>query len=163
MMPMLRKALWDVRWTTLWFGLGMGLYTLAMILYFPSIQHSIASIKAMLEANRQLMQAFGVTDISTLSGYLGGYILNVIWPLVIGGFAVVAGSAVVAKEIASGTVEEWLALPASRTRLLGAKVVAVAIACVVVVAATLVAIWLGALIVHESLSTRGLFLSLIHI
>lgn len=156
MITMLRKALRDMRGAAAWFGLGMALYTLAMLLYFPSIQRSVASIKAMLEANRALMQAFGVTDIGTFSGYLGSYILNIMWPLIIGGFAITVGTALVAKEVDSGTIECWLALPASRIALLGAKLVALAVMSAAVVGATVAAIVLGALLVHETLSVAGM-------
>jgi ABC-2 type transport system permease protein len=138
--PMLRKAVWDLRGITAWFALGIALYTLALILYFPAVRNSLSEIRSMLEANKALMQAFGVTDIGTFSGFLGSYVLNMMWPLAAGAFGVTAGTAIVAKEIQSGTVEFWLSMPAGRFELLGAKLIALTIAALFVVGATVVAI-----------------------
>lgn len=150
MIPMLRKAVWDLRGITAWFALGIALYTLALILYFPAVRNSLSEIRSMLEANKALMQAFGVTDIGTFSGFLGSYVLNMMWPLAAGAFGVTAGTAIVAKEIQSGTVEFWLSMPAGRFELLGAKLIALTIAALFVVGATVVAIVMGGLVVGET-------------
>ncbi|HMM42929.1 MAG TPA: ABC transporter permease subunit [Thermomicrobiales bacterium] len=153
---MFRRWLWDSRWSAIGYGLGAAAYVLVIIAFYPSIRDNTDQLDQLLRIYPEgIKKAFGIEDFGTLAGFLGAEALNVIWPLIVGVFAIMAGSAVVAQEIDSGTVDLWLSVPERRSRLLLGKLAALAVVALVIVALTLAAIWIGAMLVGESFSARG--------
>ena len=153
---MFRRWLWETRWSALGYGLGAAAYVLIITAFYPTIRDNSAQMEELMSVYPEAMKkAFGIEDMGTLAGFLGAEALNVIWPLIVGVFAIMAGSAVVAQEIDSGTVDLWLSVPARRSRLLLGKVAALVVVALVIVGATLAAIWLGATLVGESFAASG--------
>lgn len=145
MTGMIRKTLWDLRWTAMWYAAVAVVYIALILAYFPYVRSNTAAFSAVLKSYpKALLQAFGVTDLGTYSGFLGTEVFTVIWPILMAAFAIAAGSAVVAREIEDGTVELWLSVPAGRVRLLGGKLVALAAVILVLVAASLAPVVLAA-------------------
>lgn len=140
MTVMLRKAMRDLRASALWFGLGGAAYAAGVLAYYPSVRDN-ASIDAFLKTYpKSLIEALGITDFSSFTGFLGAEVLNLMWPLVMAVFAILAGSALVAREIETGTIETWLSVPASRSKLLGAKLLALAGVCTAIPVLSVLAI-----------------------
>ena len=93
MTVMLRKAMRDLRASALWFGLGGAAYAAGVLAYYPSVRDN-ASIDAFLKTYpKSLIEALGITDFSSFTGFLGAEVLNLMWPLVMAVFAILAGSA----------------------------------------------------------------------
>lgn len=156
MIPMVRKTLWDLRWTATWFGLIAVLYTALIVAYFPYVRSNTATLSKLLESYpRSLIEAFGVTDLGTYSGFLGTEVFNVIWPIMMAAFAIVVGSALVAGEIEEGTVELWLSVPAGRVRLLAGKLLALGASSVLLVVASLVPVVAASPLVSARVSAAG--------
>lgn len=154
---MLRKALWDLRWTTFWYGLVAALYTTAIIAYFPYVRDNAANLEKLLQTYpKALLDAFGVTDLVSYSGFLGSEIFNVIWPVLIAAFAITAGSAMVAKEVEDGTADLWLSVPADRAFMLGGKLAALGLSIVALVVVSLVPVAVGARLVSGQVTSAGL-------
>ncbi|HLQ60452.1 MAG TPA: ABC transporter permease subunit [Candidatus Acidoferrales bacterium] len=154
---MFRKALWDLRWTTFWYAVGAASYTFLIALYFPVVRDQAATIQKLIATYpKALLALFGIRDLATFSGFMGAETLNLIWPAIILVFATMAGGAVVAKEVEDGTVELWLSVPARRWRLLLGKLAALAVGLLATVAACVIALVLGAALVHASLTPAGL-------
>lgn len=156
MTHMLRKTLWDLRWTTLWYGLIAVLYTSAIMAYYPYVRDHMADIGRIIETYpKSLMDAFGISDLTTFSGFIGGEVFNVIWPVLMAAFAVGAGSAVVAREIEDGTADLWLSVPADRAVLLGGKLLALGLAVVALVGASLLPVALAGALVGAHVTASG--------
>ncbi|HQX63001.1 MAG TPA: ABC transporter permease subunit, partial [Thermomicrobiales bacterium] len=154
-MVMFRRWLWSSRWSAIGYGIGAAAYILIIIAFYPTVRANSAQMDQLLKVYPEaLKQAFGIANIGTLAGFLGAEVLNIIWPLIVGVFAIMAGSAVVAQEIDNGTVDLWLSVPERRSRLLLGKIVALAMVALLIVLATLAAIWVGAMLVGESFTTR---------
>jgi ABC-2 type transport system permease protein len=144
MTVMLRKALWDIRWTAAWFAVGGAGYVLLIAVFYPTVRQQSAQFASLLATYpKGFLTALGYSNITTFSGFLGGEALNLFWPIIIGVFATLGGASMIAKEVEDGTSEIWLSVPAARWRLLLGKFVALAIAlaatviaCVVIVAAS---------------------------
>lgn len=152
---MFRRWLWDSRWLAVGYGLGSAAYILAIVALYPTVRDNSAQLDQFLNVYPEAFKkAFGIADLGTLAGFLGAEVLNVIWPLIVGVFAIMAGSAVVAQEIDSGTVDLWLSVPERRSRLLLGKIVALAVVSFVIVLVTVAAIWVGAVLVGESFGLR---------
>jgi ABC-2 type transport system permease protein len=154
--PMLRKTLWELRWTATWYGVVAVVYVALILAYFPYVRSNTATLsKLMASYPKALIQAFGVTDLGTYSGFLGTEVFNVIWPILMAAFAIAAGSAVVAKEVEDGTVELWLSVPAGRVRLLGGKLLALGAATLLLVVVSLAPVVVAAPLVGASVSATG--------
>lgn len=154
---MFRKAAADLRWTTLWYIVGSAAYGLIMVAFYPTVEKNAADFQAMIERYPEaLKKAFGISDFATLSGFLGGEFLNLIWPMIAAAFAVMAGSAVVAQEVERGTIELWLSVPCSRGRLLFAKLVALFTGATALVVSTVLLLALGAALLGKAFAVDHL-------
>src|SRR5213080_171356 len=154
---MLRKALWDLRWTAFWFALGGAGYTLMVSLFFPVVREQSAQFNHLMASYpKGFLAAVGYTDVTTFTGFLGVESLNLFWPIIVGVFATLAGASLVAKEVEDGTSEIWLSIPAERWRLLLAKMAALALALLGTVVAGVLVVELSAILVDASVSISGL-------
>jgi len=154
---MLRKALWDLRWTAFWFALGGAGYTLMVSLFFPVVREQSAQFNHLMASYpKGFLAAVGYTDITTFTGYLGTESLNLFWPIIVAVFATLAGASLVGKGVEDGTSEIWLSIPASRWRLLLAKMTALAVALLGVVVAGVLGVQLSAVLVGATVSATGL-------
>jgi ABC-2 type transport system permease protein len=154
---MFRRALKDLRWMVFWYALGLFLYGLLIMSFYPTVQENAALMEQYMQAlPRAMVQAFGVSDMTSIAGFLGGEFLNFMWPLIAGIFLILAGSAIVAREVEQGTIELLLSVPQSRTRLLLAKLAAFVVGLLILVLATIVALGVGAKLVDETLEFENL-------
>ena len=157
MTVMLRKALWDIRWTAGWFAVGGAGYVLLIALFYPTVRDQSAQFASLLAAYpKGFLAALGYTNITTFSGFLGGEALNLFWPIIIGVFATLAGSSLVAKEVEDGTSEVWLSVPAERWQLLLGKFVALAIALLATVVACVAIVAVSAAFDSATVTASGL-------
>jgi ABC-2 type transport system permease protein len=151
------RALEDLRWTILWYALGLSLYAVMILSFYPTVRDNTAMMEQYIQVlPKAVMEAFGVTDMASFSGFIGGEFLNVMWPLIVSIFLIMAGAAAVAREVEHGTIELLLSAPASRTRLLTAKLAALLASILALVAVTLGALALGAALVDETLELENL-------
>lgn len=157
MKRILRKAVWDIRWTALWFALGGAGYTLLISFFYPTVRDQSKVFAELVKAYpKGFLAAVGYTDITTFSGYMGTESLNLFWAIIIGVFATLAGAGLVAKEVEDATSETWLSIPSPRWRLLIAKMAALAVGLAGAVVACVAAVALSALIVDASVTAAGL-------
>jgi ABC-2 type transport system permease protein len=154
---MVGRALKDLRWTTLWYALGSSLYLVVIIALYPSMRGNTQQLEDLLDLYPEALRAaFGVDDLTTFVGFIGGESLSVMWPIIVLVFLIMAGTATVAQEIERGTVELWLSVPERRARLLASKVVALLLGAACVIAATMLTLGVGAILVDEALSLSAL-------
>lgn len=153
---MLRRALRDLRWTATWYSVGLFLYALLILALYPAVfRDNVAMRQLIATYPAGMMRAFGVTDITTFAGFVGGEFLNFMWPLVAAVFTIMTGAGTIGQEVERGTIELWLSVPASRSRLLLAKLAAFVVMLAMVVLATVAAILLGAAYAGEWLAPVG--------
>ena len=158
MTGMLKKALWDTRWSTFWFAFGGAVYVLAIALFYPNVREQAATFDKLLATYpKPLLTLFGYTDMTTFSGFMSIETMTVILPAVFLIFATLTGSGLIAKEIEDGTSELWLSVPDHRWRLFLAKMAALAIALIAMVASVVAATWLGAALVNVTVEPRALW------
>lgn len=152
-----RRELRNLRWSVVGYAAGIAVYILVLIGFFPTVRDNAEAWEEMMEIYPEpLKEIFGVEDIATLPGFIGAEVLSLIWPIIIAAFAITAASGFVAGEVERGTVDVWLSVPVRRWRLLTGKVAALSLALAVVVAASVAVIWLGAVLVGESLAISGI-------
>jgi ABC-2 type transport system permease protein len=156
-MTMFRRALFDLRWTLFWYGGGLIVYSVLMISIYPMFQDMMADFDALIDQYPEaVLRAFGFEgDLSTYAAFIGVEFINVIWPMIVAIYVIMAGTATVAQEIERGTADLWLSVPEDRWRLLLSKTVALVVGLVALVMITVGAIGIGGLIVGEPISLLG--------
>lgn len=154
---MFRRALGDLRWTVFWYALGLAVYAVLIMSFYPTVRENAQATEQLMEAfPKGMMEALGGSDMVSLPGFVGGKFLNVMWPISVGVFVITAGAATVAREVERGTIELLLSVPTSRTRLLAAKLAALLVGTLALVAATVGALALGAALVDEAFGLGNL-------
>jgi ABC-2 type transport system permease protein len=155
---MFRKAMRDLRWTLVWYATGLLVYAVLIISIFPMFRDMMGEFEQVLEFYPEaVLRAFGLEgELATFSTFVGVEFINVIWPLIVAIFVIMAGTSAVAQEIERGTADLWLSVPEHRWRLLAAKAAALALAVMVLVMVSLGTLGIGALVIGETLGALSL-------
>lgn len=149
-LAMLRRAWRDQAATAASYAVGIVLYSAMILAFFPTARDHASAFNSYLSAMPQaLIRAFGISDFSTFSGFVGAELLRIIWPIIVEVFAIMSGAALVAQEIERGTAEIWLSVPESRAKLLASKIAALFLAQLGLVIVTLVTLGIGAAMLGE--------------
>ena len=151
------KTLRDQRWPTFWFGLALvaiGLYT---IMFYPLIAEATGLLEFIENLPEELTAMFGgALDYSTAEGFLSGELFSFTGPLVVIAYAIFRGATVVAGEEEARTLDQLLANPVPRWRILIEKSAAVIIGIAVLGVVFWSALVVGAKIAGVSLSYSSL-------
>ena len=134
------------RWrSTFGWGLGLVLMAVLQLAVYPSVAKSSASMQDFVnEWPEAFRQAFNLDAYTTGAGFLNAEMFSMMVPLVLIAVAVSGAAAATAGEEERGTADLLLSLPVSRGRVVVAKVLATVIAVLLVAAATLLTIAVGA-------------------
>jgi ABC-2 type transport system permease protein len=128
------------RGQVLGWGLSLAVYGLLMVPFYGTILAQQEQFEELIDAYPKEIAAFigGMEDIFSPTGYMDTYILSLM-PLILGVFAVLMGSGLLASDEESGRLDLILAHPASRTALFWGRLLALAAATLGIVAL----LWLG--------------------
>ncbi len=134
-----RYTLIRFRGRILAWGLGLAALGLFIIPFYDVYLEQEESMLQLLEAYPPELMAFfgGMADITSPEGFLDGQMATL--PLILGIFAVLAGSALLARDEESGRLDLILAHPVSRLALFGGRLAAFVAATF----AILTLCWLG--------------------
>lgn len=103
-----------------------------------------------------LLRAFNAGgDITSFGGFVGAEYLSFIWVVIVVAFVIAFTSGALAKELEQGTLELVLAYPIGRTRFFFSKVAALVVGILVIVGATLLGLWVGAVTQHFYVSAAS--------
>jgi len=147
--PQVLTLMWrtlNERWrSTFGWGLGLVLMAVLQLAVYPSVAKSSASMQEFVDQwPEAFRQAFNLDAYTTGAGFLNAEMFSMMVPLVLIAVAVSGAAAATAAEEERGTADLLLSLPVSRGRVVVAKVLATVIAVLLVAAATLLAIAVGA-------------------
>ena len=126
MIPIIKWTLWQRRWSTMWWSVGVfGLIFINMIFY-PTFKDQAAELqKSFDQLPEAAVQLFGgSTDFFSPVGFLNSQIFFLMLPMVLVILAIALGSSLIGREEQDLTLENLLARPVSRTQVLAAKAVA---------------------------------------
>lgn len=139
MRPIIRWTLWQRRWPTLWWAIGVAAFIFLSLSFYASFRDQAAQFNQILDrlpaAARSLFA--GNSDILSPQGFLSARVYYLMLPLLLSFLAIGMGASLITKEEESGTLELLLARPVSRTRLLLAKALA---GFIIIVTVSLVAL-----------------------
>jgi ABC-2 type transport system permease protein len=130
-------------------------YSLLVVVLFAQfmVQHKVFFVQYLNIIPKGLLRAFNAGgDITSFGGFVGAEYLSFIWVVIVVAFVIAFTSGALAKELEQGTLELVLAYPIGRLRFFFSKVAALVIGILVMVGATLLGLWAGALTQHFSVS-----------
>ncbi|MDF1500096.1 MAG: ABC transporter permease subunit [Anaerolineales bacterium] len=110
------------RGALLGWSLGMCGFVLLYVGLYPSFAEQVPGFKDLLDL--PIYQALGVSTMSTFPGWLSSTVLNFM-PIIVGVYALIAGTGTLAGEEERGTLENIVALPLSRWQIVTSKFLAI--------------------------------------
>lgn len=116
----------------IWGGV-LGLYAAAIVASYLSFGDPAQMEQIMSAYPEGMLEAFGITDMSSIEGYLSGQVFN-LTPLAIAFFPILALSSAIAGSEERGTMDVLLGNPVPRWQLVIASFVATAVSLLLVVA-----------------------------
>lgn len=114
------KTLRDHRRSMVLWSVGLAFLAILMMAFYPSIQGMEGLDELLAQYPEDLMALIGATDMASLTtpaGYLNAELFGFMLPILFVVFAIGQGSAAIAGEERTGTMELLLAQPISRGRL----------------------------------------------
>lgn len=119
-------TLWQRRWSTMWWSIGVVAFVLINMLLYPSFKDQAAELeKSFAELPPAAVQLFGgSTDFFSPVGFLNSQVFFIMLPLLLGALAISLGASLIAREEQDKTIEVLLSRPISRSKLLAGKMIA---------------------------------------
>jgi ABC-2 type transport system permease protein len=126
MRPIIRWTIWQRRWSTLWWAVGIASFIFITLVFYPSFKDAGAQLQQSFEnLPKAALGLFGGSaDFFSPIGYLNSQVFFLLLPLLLSMLAVAVGASLIAREEQDLTIELLLARPVSRQRLLIGKIIA---------------------------------------
>lgn len=154
-----KKTLYEKRWSILWWSLAMFAMTLFVVVLFPTFKDTFG--QTLDNVPDSLKQVLGsANDYQRIEGYLHIQVLmQMIFLTVI--YSVIVFTGLVAGDESNGTLHTLLSQPVSRSKVYIQKLLAGGAMLWIVNFTIFVAVWLGCLLIGESLDYWKLFQAII--
>lgn len=120
------KTLYEKRWFLLGWSLGMIAMAGVTIAFYPSIKDQVSQLLASVPKSLQAVTGTA-EDYQTMAGYIGSGVFDLRMPLLTLTMAIILAIGLSAGEESSGQLDQLLAQPVSRTRIVLEKWLAFAI------------------------------------
>lgn len=119
----IKWTLWQRRWSTFWWVLGIFGFIFLNIIFYPTFKDQAAELQQSFDSLPEAaVQLFGgSTDFFSPVGFLNSQIFFLMLPMLLSVLAIGMGTSLIGREEQDGTLETLLARPISRSRLLLAK------------------------------------------
>lgn len=126
------KSLWDKRYSLVWWGSGVILFVLMVMLFYPSVNTTDYDL-ILQSIDPNLLKIFvgNITSFNSPEGYLNSQLFFMIMPFIFLAFSVLLGSEILAREEKKGTLELLLSAPISRWRVVLEKFAALTVANII--------------------------------
>ena len=131
-------------------GLALGLYAAALVASFLSFGDPRQMEQIMQAYPKGMLEAFGISDMGTIRGYLAGQVFNLA-PLALAFFPILTLSGAIAGAEERGTIDVLLGNPLPRWQLVAGSFVAVALSLLGIVAIMGMVMWSTAVLVEVDL------------
>lgn len=145
----------DVRWATVGWAVGLGLFGAAMGATYTLFKDQTELDD--LFGDEASGFAGGVDSFTSLAGYIDSQVLAIL-PIILGIYAIVAGSRMLAGEEEQGRLDLWLSTPTSRTRWALSRLGALFAMIAIVTVATGIGIVAGLAVTGETSDLGLVFL-----
>lgn len=153
-----KRALFDNRWGIFWWGFGVGLMGLYVVLAYPSIK-GLDELSAIMESPifQAILGDMSQLDWSSPAGFISIELFSWI-PLILAVFSVMFGIGVTAGEEAHGTIDLLLSTPTPRWQVLVEKFLAYVVAVSLILFLGAVLTLIGIVFTPEMQEATGLLM-----
>jgi ABC-2 type transport system permease protein len=148
------KTLSDQRWQVFWYGLGLASLAAIVVYLYPSYSEQMADF----EIPEALQGFMGEAGYTTPEGFISAEFFSFA-PAVLCIFAIMAATAALGGEEATGTLDMLLAQSISRRRLLFEKIAGLAVSTLAILAVTALGWLMSVPFVDIDISYTDLFLA----
>lgn len=124
---LLRDHLRTTRTNTLWWAFGLAVYVALTWAFYPTVRANPDISSFMERLPEALRQAFGAEDFVSPGGYAWARMFSLLLPVTLAIYAIRAGTRAIAGDEEEGRLELPLAQPVTRTELLVARTLALAV------------------------------------
>ncbi|CAM3641032.1 ABC transporter permease subunit [Deinococcus frigens] len=131
----------DSRRSLLWWAVGIALYTVMLLAFFPLLKGNTA-INDLMQSLPESLRALAGDNLGTPAGYVGGKLLSMM-PILLTIFAALQGASLIAGQEERGWLEFPLAQPLPRVALLLGRAAALLSMLMVLGAVLFLSIWLA--------------------
>lgn len=141
MLSIAKWTLWQRRWSTFWWILGIFGFIFLNVIFYPTFKDQAAQLQKSFESlPAAAVQLFGgSTDFFSPVGFLNSQIFFLMLPMLLSILAIGLGTGLIGREEQDGTIETLLARPISRSRLLLEKALGGSIVLAIVALASMLA------------------------
>jgi ABC-2 type transport system permease protein len=140
--------------STLIWGVVVGVYGAAIVASYKTFGDP-AQIEQIIQAYPEdLLEAFGMTDMTSVEGYLDGQIF-ILAPLAVAFFTILAASNAIAGAEERGTIDVLLGNPIPRWQVVAGNFIATAVSLLGILAIAGVMTWVTATLMDIDLSARA--------
>ncbi len=163
MIPIIRQELWQRKWYSFFWIIGVAAFIALVIGVYPAFRHQSAQLNKSLNQLPAAVKSLAAdTNENLLSpvGYMSSNVYYLMLPILYGIVAIGLGGSILARDEQNHTLELLLSRPVSRTKVLAAKALAgitiLAMIAAGTILATVVLAWLtnlGLSLWHLTLAT----------
>jgi ABC-2 type transport system permease protein len=139
MLSLMRKELCDRLGAMFGWGLGLGGYAFLILYLYPAFADQMKGFTL----PNYYMALGDWSDFASMNGWLSSEIFDLLVPIGLGIFAIVAGTAALAGEEENGTLETLLTLPLPRWQIVLGKALSLGICLLVIVLLLFAGTWAG--------------------
>ncbi len=144
---------WQARGALIW-GVSLGLYAAALVASFLSFGDPQQMEQIMQAYPEGMLEAFGISDMGTIEGYLAGQVFNLA-PLALAFFPILACAGAIAGAEERGAIDILLGNPIPRWQLVIGNFIATALSLLAVITLMGVIMWGTAILVDVDLSLEA--------
>jgi ABC-2 type transport system permease protein len=130
---------------------GLAVLTGLFLYMFPSISQGTNLDEYAESIPPALREAFGIEALGTVEGFLAAELYSFGWVLLLGLYLAYAAASLVADDVEDGRMDVLLALPVSRSKILGEKFASLAVPVALVNVVVFVAVAVGVVAIGESI------------
>lgn len=123
MNPIIKWTLWQRRFSTFWWSLGVSSFVLLNMVFYPSFKDDADELQKSFDniPDTAVQLIGGSTDFFSPVGFLNSQIYFLMVPILLGILAISLGANLLAREEQEHTIDSVLARPISRSRFLFSK------------------------------------------
>ncbi|WP_122089611.1 ABC transporter permease subunit [Halalkalicoccus subterraneus] len=136
---------------------GVAVFALVLVAFFPSLAGADVDIDAMLEAYPPAVrEAFGIATLSTVEGFLAVEVYQFVWVLLLGLYFAYSAAGLIADDVERDRMDLTLSLPVSRSRVLVEKFLSLLVPILALNAVVGTVIYAAVLVIGESIDPLDL-------
>ena len=153
----LLKTISDNRLSILWWSIGIALFNLMVMGFYPSFGQNADYSQLLHSLSPEMVKVFLGSLSNTPAAYLDGKLYFMILPFIFLAFNALFGSATIAEEEKSGLLDLQLSTQIPRWRLLLEKFGAMVLLNIILGFVSFISVWIGAIAVNASLNMWHVF------